>query len=337
VCGQSTVRVHNMVRDMVTHDTKGSDIRVSATPFNTKNRERLEKAKPYNIPCFGGIPSAALSVFNDEMKTDSKQLSFKFPGYVVDKFVQSKMTKVRTMVTDCQMEFTDDVSSYAFERLGRFADAFEQLPPDSIHDPKEWSSFVQGHVEDPKWQEKLHFDHVLGLFGFTDDVSAKIRQRKYKEKNKKGEEEESTFEQFGVRWLSKALSGFKPDGCMTDVVNLVYAMTGEPPEKDPTEQDVIRKLENFGKLLRQCSASTFRDVWVPEKLLHDAEADDMLVWVLLRYVHEKMGSTLEVRVQLPDDTRFDEKKNCWEKLSLTNVFKDPDSQNLDALLKFHMK
>merc|ERR550537_1389576 len=107
----------------------------------------------------------------------------------------------------------------------------------------------------------------------------------YTEKNKNGEEETTTYEQFGLRWLAKALTGFKPDGCLTDVVNLIYAMMGDPPEKDQTEQDVMRTLEDFKKRLASNGRSGFQDLWIPDKLVHDAESDDMLVWLLLRHVH----------------------------------------------------
>jgi len=339
VCGQTTRAVHDQVSEWRTAapTTNTPDIRVSATPFNVRNHAALQYARPYNIPCFGQIPSAALSVLNEEMKQDSQQLSMKFPGFVIDTFVQSKMTKVRTMVAECQRVFTDSVSSSAFKRLETFADAFANMDPESIQSTEEWSSFVLRHVDDPKWQEKLHFDHVLGLFGFTDEVASQIRQKTYTEMNKKGENETTTYEQFGLRWLAKALTGFKPDGCLTDVVNLIYAMTGDPPEKDQTEQDVIRKLEDFKKRLARNGRRGLQDLWIPDKLLHDAESDDMLVWLLLRHVHRKIGSTLDVLVQLPPGSGLNEKEQCWSGLPSTIVFRDQDSKNLDALLTFHTK
>jgi len=336
VCGQTTRAVHEHVSRWMAA-APNTSVRVSATPFNVKNHDALRRSVPYDIPCFGQIPSAALSVLNEKMKQDSQQLSMKFPGFVIDTLVQSKMTKVRKMVAECQTVFTDSVSSSAFKRLDTFAEDFAKMDPESIQSTEEWSSFVRRHVDDPKWQEKLHFDHVLGLFGFTGEVASQIRQMTHTEKNKNGEEETTPYEQFGLRWLAKALTGFKPDGCLTDVVNLIYAMMGDPPEKDQTEQDVMRTLENFKKRLARNGRSGFQDLWIPDKLVHDAESDDMLVWLLLRHVHKKIGSTLDVRVQLPPDSGLNEKEQCWSGQPSTIVFRDQDSKNLDALLTFHTK
>merc|ERR1719511_83635 len=139
-------------------------------------------------------------------------------------------------------------------------------------------------------------------------------------------------------------------------------MMGDPPGKDQSEQDVLRKLEDFkivlaknsnqsfqdrwipDKLLRMLedfkigfaknSKQSFQDLWIPDKLLHDAEADDMLVWLLLRHCHEKIGSTLDVRVQLPLDNRLNDKEQCWSNQRSTTVFRDPDSKNLEPSSRF---
>ena len=171
VSGQTTKEVHKLVLA-----TPSAEVRVSATPLNVKNHAPLPGDTHYDIPCFGRIPTVALSLINDAMKADAQELSTKVPGFVIDKFVQTKMKKVHTMVSECPKVVTDGDSQSAFSRLDNFAGAFENLDPASIQSAEAWSQFVQRHVEDPKWQEKLHFDHVLGLFGFTDDVALDIRR-----------------------------------------------------------------------------------------------------------------------------------------------------------------
>jgi hypothetical protein len=267
------------------------------------------------------------------MRLDGTSISGKVPGFTIDRFVQGKMKKVHKMVEMCKKEITD--SNAAFDLVDRFAKDFSELDPTSIQSPENWFSFVKKYIDDPDWQEKTHFDHILGLFGFSEDAALRIRQMTLTEKDKDGKEETSTYEQFGVRWLAKALTGFKPDGVLTDVVNLIYAMMGEPPTEAQTEKDVIETLQKFKEHLSR--RGCHNDMWIPDILLHDAESDDMMVWLLLRYVHRLRGSQLEVHVQLPPDTRLDGKEQEWSTLPCVKVFRDPDSKNLEALLNYHTK
>merc|ERR1712136_538334 len=284
-----------------------ADVRVSSPAFNVKNHTQLQSSKNYNIPVFGQIPSVALGVLSPEMRLDAPSISMKVPGFTIDRFVQGKMNKVQKMVEMCKKEITD--SNAAFDLVDRFAKDFSELDPTSIQSPDNWFSFVKKYIDDPDWQEKTHFDHILGLFGFSEDVALRIRQ--------------------------KALTGFKPDGVLTDVVNLIYAMMGEPPTEAQTEKDVIEKLQKFKEHLSR--RGCHNDMWIPDILLHDAESDDMMVWLLLRSVHRLRGSQLEVHVQLPPDTRLDGKEQEWSTVPCVKVFRDPDSKNLEALLNYHTK
>jgi len=328
VCGQTTATVHECLRELM--EVGNTDVRVSAPPFNVKNHPQLQSSRDYNIPCFGLIPSAALSVLNSEMREDAPSLSMKVPSFTIDRFVQGKMKKVHQMVKNCKEVITD--SNEAFDRVDRFAKDFSELDPSSIQSTERWFSFVKKYITDPDWQNKTHYDHILGLFGFTEEAAVRIREKTLTEEDKDGKLETSTYEHFGVRWLAKALTGFKPDGVLTDVVNLIYAMMGEPPTEAQTEKDVIEKIETFKKNLSKSS-----DMWIPDVLLHDAESDDMMVWLLLRYIHKQRGSQLKVHVQLPIDTRLDEKAQDWSTSAGVKVFRDPDSKNLEALLNYHTK
>jgi len=272
------------------------------------------------------------------MRKDAPSLWMKVPSFTIDRFVQGKMKKVHKMVEECRKVITDSHAASAFDLVDRFAKDFSEKDPTSIQSTEQWFDFVRAYIKDLDWQEKTHFDHVLGLFGFNEEAASRIREMTLTEKDKDGKLETSTYEQFGVRWLAKALTGFKPDGVLTDVVNLIYAMMGEPPTEAQTEKDVIEKLEKFKvKLSRDHS-----DMWIPDVLLHDAESDDMMVWLLLQYVHKQRGSQLEVQVQLPQaqdtqDTRLDEKAHFWSTLACVKVFRDPDSKNLEALLNYDTK
>ena len=119
-------------------------------------------------------------------------------------------------------------------------------------------------------------------------------------------------------------------GCLTDVANLIYAMTGEPA-KDLDERKVAEAIDTVKAKL---AAKQFDDLWIPTDMIHDAEFDDQLAWLLLRYVHKQKGTTLRTLVQLPTpkpeypeleefDQRF-KKHGC-------ETFRDPASRNAKAI------
>eukprot|EP00666_Eupelagonemidae_sp_cell4sb_P005565 gene5565-11631_t len=63
---------------------------------------------------------------------------------------------------------------------------------------------------------------------------------------------------YSVRCLSKAMTGYGPVGCTTDVVNLLFAMKGDPPHPEPD----------------------------------DGETDDLVCWLLLERAHRAQGTRL---------------------------------------------
>ena len=68
MCGQTTARVHELLRKLTqATDNTDADVRVSAPPFNVMNHTQLQSSKNYNIPVFGQIPSVAVSVLSPEM------------------------------------------------------------------------------------------------------------------------------------------------------------------------------------------------------------------------------------------------------------------------------
>ena len=107
-------------------------------------------------------------------------------------------------------------------------------------------------------------------------------------------------------------------------------MTGEPA-KDLDERKVAEAIDTVKAKL---AAKQFDDLWIPTDMIHDAEFDDQLAWLLLRYVHKQKGTTLRTLVQLPTpkpeypeleefDQRF-KKHGC-------ETFRDPASRNAKAI------
>ena len=110
-------------------------------------------------------PGSAASkklVPTNEMKEVSQQLFMQFPGFVIDRFVQSKMTKVRQKVAECPT-VTDDIRhterNAAHDQLQHDNKASDDGSPQS----GEGCSFVkqserQGKVEIRREELQLHQD-----------------------------------------------------------------------------------------------------------------------------------------------------------------------------------
>merc|ERR1711920_19099 len=92
----------------------------------------------------------------------------------------------------------------------------------SIESVSDWETFVNKHAK-PGWQAKLHFDHLLDNFGFEKEASDLLRKTEFTKENG----EKVSFEQHSFRWLSKAFGAYGPEGSLTDVVNLTFAMTDQ--------------------------------------------------------------------------------------------------------------
>merc|ERR1712176_896176 len=103
----------------------------------------------------------------------------------------------------------------------------------------------------------------------------------------------------------------------------------------------------------------FDGMWIPTHIVHDAESDDSLCWLLLEYIRRLKGSTsptsptsptgtttptsptsqqLKVMVQVPDEDKFDAFiARCIaissKSGSTCECFRDPDSKNAVPVTK----
>ena len=277
-------------------------LKVSFPPFNDRGESArmLPMTKKYNVPNFGVmIPKAVMPLFeSDEIKALATELNIRIPKYMLDSFVQKKMWKVKVLVKAAR-----DLGGWdeQADRLERFATAFENLAVDEIRGPDEWKRFVEGHVAEG-WESRLHFDHVLQNFGFDDDAAKQLRGAKHTETDpKSGEETTQDLETFSFRWLGKAFSGYSVKGCLTDVVNLLFAMAelyddGKEDQKKLAESEIAGKIT---EVVTKVNKGDLSGLWVPTHIVHDSESDDLLCWLLLEHIHKKLGSDLQVLVQFP--------------------------------------
>ena len=119
-------------------------------------------------------------------------------------------------------------------------------------------------------------------------------------------------------------------------------MSGPPRESLPAEEEVVNVIETLTKAMRE---RRFEDLWIPTEMIHDAESDDQLAMLLLKYVHnrrrERLQATgsaappaLRVLVQLPTPkTDYPELEELDQRFKVNGceTFRDPSSQNAKGI------
>ena len=311
VSGQHTLQMFNRLQRIITESQKRGRFAVisaSCPPFNIRNEGENWKeirCTRFDIPVYGVlIPRAIAAIFREPRL--AKELHIVGDtrvdlSYHIDKFVQSKMTKVDVMIE----RFPDDM-----KMLKTFVDKFRSCKDEDFKDENDWLTFVKECGIPDGWERRLHVDEVLQLFGIKDAKPILEAQA----------DKFTTFRDFAVTWVSKALAGYKVKGCLTDVVNLIFAVSRAVPAK--TEREIVDVLLEFnGLLLRDC---TF-EFWIPDVMIIDLEKDDLLCAALVR----RISKECKVEVQLPTDIPKGV-SGLVRELGWT-PFTDPDSKNLDAI------
>jgi len=277
-----------------------------------------------NVPCYGSIPRALAEMMTDDMFANGfRRLGVERPSYRLDTFAQKKMERVIHMcdiaTTTLNIQETD---KDAFARVKSFAEKFAELDPWKVSTDSEWKQWVGQHVPD-NYEDNLSFDRLLSNFGVDDAIAAQVRAYEIRE-IKDGKEETNTLEQASLRWLGKALVGFSPQGRFTDLVNLIFAMKDIEPGLDMSERHIVHVIRDFHQeIKRLADGERFLFGWMPEVLMHDADYDDMLCWILLDFIRDTLKLVpLEVHVQLPVSDEFDGVVTGWKQRDSVTVFKD---------------
>lgn len=316
------------------------EVRASSPPFN-KGLEGAELAH-YNVPAFGAaIPRAAAEL--------SRAVGVPYPEGI-DGFVLTKVDDIEMLAQGCDLVGAPAPAAH----LRAFVAAVKALDVIQIRSAGDWHQFVcaQGVPED--WILRLHFDHVTQLFGVTDAQLAELRAlRVAKEAGPDGAKlnrlvdamyegpgELKALQDHSMSWLSKVLCLWRVNGCPTDIVNAVFAMSGPPPEAPPTEAEILAKINAMRELVALKAAPW----WVPGIVIHDAERDDRGTAALVAHVRAYMGvPPARVCVQLPPvESEVDLGKGKIVRADFSalaeelrregaEVFHDPDSRNAKAL------
>jgi len=309
-------------------------VKASTPPFNTRLGVTLpDGCVELNIATFGvKLPRVIMKLFEPpQMVKIANDFIIPIPKYAMDTFVQKKMVKVLELVAEARKPEMglDESDLAAVTNIEKFSVAFSKLDGKKISGPAEFKTFVEQFVE-PGWEDHLHFDTVLVKnFGISQPVSEKLRKTTIKVVEKDVESEVS-LEHHALRWLTKAFKGYGPVGCLTDLVNLVYALLNMQQPGEASEEAAMAAVSRFQEIL---DARKFSELWLPTHLAHDAESDDALTWLLLEYLHQEQGTELEVLIQLPADEKVNDVAEFLKnhKAKHVQVFRDADSSNAKAV------
>lgn len=295
-------------------------------PFNNKSRLDVDPmVDQINIPVFGLISHEAMSIFESEdVARSAAKIGWEIPAWGIPPIMVTKMPKIMDLIKEAKrLPDLSENDKAATVKLENFVKAFKALDQSTLKNFQDWENFVTQHVN-PGWEGRLHFDHLLGNFGFDRQTADKLRKMELEDKDGKM----VSYEQHAFRWLGKSLSAFGPTGCMTDVVNMIYAMMQATPTASREEGDIKKQISDFKEKLRNCD---FSGLWLPSHYVMDAETDDIFCWVLLDYIHSCRGSRFKMLVQLPTDKLFDGVAEKFGALELCTVFRDPEAKNSEAI------
>ena len=326
VSWQLTAKAHTELSQLVRGD---ADVRASAPDFNERKVAEWTATRRYNVPSYGMlVPAAVYDLFDcNELQGLAREFKMPTPVYKFDTFVHGKAHKIGKLVNHLRtLPATADCKvGVVADNLERFLVAYQALNADEIKSAGDWEAFLKQCGLPVDWKRKLHFDHVLCMFGATPELSRQIQETTFDDRG-----EQVTYERYSYRWLSKAIGGYKVAGCITDVLNLIYAVMGVEG-KGHSEYQAAETVHAFTSALRR---KDLNGMWIPEVFGHDAETDDVLSWILLEYLHILQGTSLCVVVQLPVSDDLDELEALLT-VSRGHAFRDPDSGNLKAVMKNH--
>ena len=240
-------------------------------------------------------------------------MGLKLPKLMFDTFFLRKLSKIQDLA-DFVRKNDEPKAAEKLEAFIKFLREydFKNTTPDK------WYRALRDFGLPDDWDTKTHYDNIYGLFGVSSELTQKIKSTDFELVNLAHHS----------RWLGKALGACKlGPGCLTDVVNGIFSMMGmdEPVNDAESELLVNRTIDEFGEILRD---RRWGKLWVPDVHYHDAEADDMILNGIFKYIRFQAGMPLlRTVVQLPQHEMFRNLAACFQ----CDTFRDPDSQNGKAL------
>lgn len=209
-------------------------------------------------------------------------------------------------ITECMSncEFEQLLNTYMYydsiDKLEKFGEEFKNLKETEIKSWNDWNDFILKSIRfNPyyDWKDKLNLEVVLTLFGFDEATCKVINDIEIE--NSVGVKVGNEY----VRWISKMLSGYNIKGCLTDVINFIFAILEKDNNKIYNEKQIVNILEEFEKTYLEDKLETKLSIGT---LFVDMEKDDLLT-ILLAYSlfnkesKESKGDKLNLFCQLPYD------------------------------------
>lgn len=346
--GQQTSMAYSFVAD-------ASEIRTSAPRFNLRGFPEWEspKVEDYNAPVFGvSISEAVFKLLqNPGLSALATKLGVRLPHYQFDVFCQSKASKIQPLIDECRSRGLD------VSKLETFVGAVKSLDASSINSMNDWDNFLTSQRIAKDWRNRLHYDHMLGLFFDNEKTDlAQLKEIRNSPAPCKTGENPETLENYSMRWLGKCLNLWVLKGCLTDIVNTICAMLGADDPHQLNETQLTTLVDKFADLLIDVkevggTTGTLEWLWLPDIVMMDAEGDDCVAWVLCLYLANLTSRNMKTYVQLPQDGQTIEVDVGGKKVAKTVdfsvvsrnlgknpdvvVFRDPDSRNISALASYH--
>ena len=345
VCGQQTAGLNTQLASFLGWRTLAQPVKAAMPPFNRRpDMVMLATTVEFNAPVFGpAIANATMSLYDSpEMHALAAELGIHIPNYRFDSFVQKKHVKVHDLVATAKArpDCASAANAAAIIKLERFLTEFGLLKTADVPDLKAWLAFCGRHAP-AGWEQKLHFDHILPFcFGFEPATAAELAAHQHTTVDAKtGATEVKSLQEWSLRWLSKAFGAYGPEGCLGDAVNLCLAMQNPAPPADSSEAALVAALGRLQRSMERAAAgdaSELAALWLPTHLLHDAESDDTLSWLLLERVRRLLGAEpLRVMLQLGPEAKLDKVAAHMANKGGAVVWRDAGSKNGDAVLKNH--
>jgi len=300
------------------------EIRASCPPFNVRCWNDAVPVQCFNAAAFGTeIPKAIITLTRHPLIANAMcALSIAPLKMSLNTFAVDQVKRVRAITKYLRCRSTQNYGAVV-DKMESFVERFSKCKSSDFDNEQAWLEFRQQECGLPAdCDRRLHFDHVLQMFGCSDELSKEIRQAQRNQ-----EEGAMKLEHYALRPLVRALSGYNLQGCIADIVNYCYVALSKSTANQ-SEQDVLATLHAFGDAFADDSAR--KRLWVPDIYIQDAEHDDMITWAILKV----LNPALEVIVQLPCGDVFNALEHQFTSMDNVRVFRDRDSTNGGPIQRF---
>jgi len=293
----------------------GECVRASSPAFNVRGESGWAAltVEPYDASVFGvSITHAINDLLETKIVSETcREMGIRIPRYEFDVYVQKNVSKVTSLVGACRSRGL----MHSADHIERFVHAVSNLLPQHIQSMADWEQFLSEQNIAKDWKGRIHQDKVGGLFGLNEENIRSLGK---------------TYE---FKWLSRCLNLWVVKGCKTDIVNTICAILNTGNPKGLTESQLVILIKKFTHILTHPEFITGNTswMWIPSTVIHDAESDDCISWVLCIILNRIQGTPMKTIVQLPCHSDLNVVARFFGQHKDVFVVRDPHSKNAKAL------